>query len=198
MKKLGAAALLSALIGAAMLCSCDIPLPFDEESSSEAVLTTTVSTQDRNRTTTTTKSYAIKGEEKEYTTSTRKKTEEEDIDESSMERVSVYTKATTGKKEISLTTTTTTARSQYNTLQQPKDKEYYQIVKQYRTSKDTPLRFGPSNDYAAQASLPAGTSLSCYGQSGKWYYVLYNNTTYGWVEEGSLEGIAKKTTTKKK
>ena len=196
MKKLGAAALLSALIGAAMLCSCDIPLPFDEESSSEAVLTTTVSTQDRNRTTTTTKSYAIKGEEKEYTTSARK--QEEDIDESGMERVSVITKATTEKKDISLTTTTTTARSQYNTLQQPKDKEYYQIVKQYRTSKDTPLRFGPSNDYAAQANLPAGTSLSCYGQSGKWYYVLYNNTTYGWVEEGSLEGIAKKTTTKKK
>lgn len=196
MKKLGAAALLSALIGAAVLCSCDIPLPFDEESSSEAVLTTTVSTQDRNRTTTTTKSYAIKGEEKEYTTSARK--QEEDIDESGMERVSVITKATTEKKDISLTTTTTTARSQYNTLQQPKDKEYYQIVKQYRTSKDTPLRFGPSNDYAAQANLPAGTSLSCYGQSGKWYYVLYNNTTYGWVEEGSLEGIAKKTTTKKK
>ena len=197
MKSFEAAVLLSALIGAAMLCSCDIPLPFDEESSSEAVLTTTVSTQDRNRTTTTTKSYAIKGEEKEYTTSARKQAEE-DIDESGMERVSVITKATTEKKDISLTTTTTTARSQYNTLQQPKDKEYYQIVKQYRTSKDTPLRFGPSNDYAAQANLPAGTSLSCYGQSGKWYYVLYNNTTYGWVEEGSLEGIAKKTTTKKK
>ena len=192
-KRIGLAALLAAAV--LTLCSCTFYIPFiDDESSSETTVTTTSKTE-RSRATTSKRSYVVE-EDQEYTTTTRPSSGE-DVDPDSFDRVSV---STTTKKhaDISLTTTTTTTRSQYNTLQKPKSDQYYDITKQYRTSKETQLRFGPSKDYSAQLSLSAGSSLSCYGQSGKWYYVLYDNTTYGWVDEASLEGFDKKTTTKKK
>lgn len=186
---------IAAVIGASLCgCSFEIPLLWEEDSS-EAVTTTTSKTE-RTRSTTTKKVYIVK-DDTEYTTTAARKGEE--VDPDSMDRVSVT--GTTRKKteaNVSLTTTTTTEKTQYNTLQLPKSGEYFDIAKQYRTAKETAMRFGPSNEYTSVVSLSAGASLSCYGKSGKWYYVLYDNTTYGWVEEASLEGFAKKTTTTKK
>ena len=192
--------LVSVIACMAALCSCSIEIPpFYSESSSgdEYAVTATTSRTERDRATTTTKRYVAEGG-KEYTTTKRSENAEE-IDPDSMDRVSVSvnTRKIEGK-DISLTTTTTAKKSEYDTLQKPKNNEYFDITKQYRTSKATQLRFGPSGDYTTQKEMPAGTSLSCYGKSGKWYYALYDNTTYGWVEESALEGIAKKTTTKKK
>ena len=188
--------LVSAVTAMVMLSGCSLFL-YDDESSS-TVSTTTASKTDRNRATTTNKVYIVE-EEEEYTTTT-KKNSSEDVNPDALERVSV---STTKKKkkskddDIVLTTTTTAKLSQYNTLQLPKSDEYVDITKQYRTSKETELRYGPSGEYTSQLSLKQGESLSCYGKSGKWYYALYDNNTYGWVEESALEGITKKTTTKK-
>ena len=212
--------LVSAVTAMVMLSGCSLFL-YDDESSS-TVSTTTASKTDRNRTTTTNKVYIVE-EEEEYTTTT-KKNSSEDVNPDALERVSVSTtKKKKGKDDDIVLTTTTTAKlagklklkgkkpllvacdeyrptaklSQYNTLQLPKNDEYFDITKQYRTSKETELRYGPSGEYTSQLSLKQGESLSCYGKSGKWYYALYDNNTYGWVEESALEGIAKKTTTKK-
>ena len=183
----------SAAAAAVVLSGCSLFL-YDDESSSTSYQTT-VKTE-KNRATTTNKIYIVE-EDEEYTT-TSKKNGSEDIDPDSLERVSVgTTKKKDTDRDIVLTTTTTAKLSEYNTLQLPKNNEYFDITKQYRISKDTELRYGPSDEYTSQVSLRQGDSLSCYGKSGKWYYALYDNNTYGWVHESALEGIAKKTTKKK-
>lgn len=188
------AALVSITAAAVMLSGCSLFL-YDDESSSKT-FTTTTSKIDRDRATTTNKIYVVE-EEEEYTTTSRRNSSE-DVNPDALERVSVSTKKKKkDNDDIVLTTTTTAKLSAYNTLQLPKNDEYYDITKQYRISKDTELRYGPSGDYTSQESLKKGASLSCYGQSGKWYYVLYDNTTYGWVQESALEGITKKNTGKK-
>lgn len=188
--------LLSAVTAAALLSGCSIFL-YDDESSA-ADLTTTASKTERNRSTTTKKIYIVDDKDDVEYTTTAHKNSSEDIDPDALERVSVATTKKKDKdKDIVLTTTTTAKPSAYNILQLPKSNEYFDITKQYRISKETELRYGPSGDYTSQVSLNPGDSLSCYGKSGKWYYALYDNNTYGWVEESALEGIAKKTTKKK-
>lgn len=183
-----------ALCAAVVLSGCSLLL-YDDESSSNT-LTTTTTQGDRNRTTTTRKIYVVE-EEEEYTTTAHKQGSE-DVNEDALERVSVSTTKKKKDSDVTLTTTTTAKISQYNTLQLPKNDEYFDITKQYRISKDTELRYGPSGDYTSIKTLGSGESVSCYGKSGKWYYALYDNNTYGWVEESALEGIAKNTTKKKK
>ena len=196
-RKLMTVPVLLALSGL-MLTSCGVVDKVDEmlgfEETTKKTTQGTIATAPRNRETTTTRIYTV-GEEKEYTTTTAR---DDAVDPDELERASVTAYEKKKKGDYTLNTTTTTRKSDYSVLQKPDGKEYFEITKSYLTKERTELRYGPSKQFDSQAILKSGEQLLCMGQSGNWYYVLYDNTTYGWVDSSAVEDFSKKTTTKKK
>lgn len=197
MKKERIAAIVMAA-SAVMMTGCGVVDKVDEllgfEDDPKATTTISIATTARNRETTTTRIYTVENE-KEYTTTTER---DDGFDPDELDRADVTTYERKKNGDIKLNTTTTTKKTNYDVLQMPAGDEYFEITKSYQTKEKTELKYGPSKQYNSQFGIKAGTPLLCMGQSGDWYYVCFDNTTYGWVNKSAVEDYTKKATTTKK
>ncbi|MDO4608216.1 MAG: zinc-ribbon domain-containing protein [Clostridia bacterium] len=71
------------------------------------------------------------------------------------------------------------------TLVVPSYSSYYGAYQVNTPGSTLVMRYGPSTDYAKILSIPHGTYISVYGQSGEWAYVSYNHKN-GWVNTNYL------------